>query len=85
MAGAITLEKAADGNLVYAVGKLRNASDHQRFGVKVELDVFNAANEKIGAATDYAPSIDPGKEWKFKALIVDRAARTAKLTAIKED
>jgi hypothetical protein len=85
MAGPITLEKAGGGNLVYAVGKLRNTSDHQRFGVKVELDVFNADKGKVGTATDYTPSIDAGKEWKFKALVTDRAAATAQLTAVKED
>jgi hypothetical protein len=83
--GPISLEKATDGHLVYAVGKLRNTSDRQRFGVKVELDVFNAEDEKIDTATDYAQTIDPGKEWKFKALVTDRAAKTAKLTAVTED
>ena len=85
MAEEITMEKAADGRLVYAVGKLRNESDHQRFGVKVELEVFDAGSNKIGAATDYTQSIDPGKVWKFRALVTARAAATAKLAAVKED
>lgn len=84
-AGPVTLEKARDGNLVYAVGKLRNESDHERFGVKVELDVFDAANEKIGTATDYTSSIVAGKEWRFKALVTDRGATKAKLIVVKED
>ena len=79
------MEKIGDGNLVYAIGKLTNSSDHQRFGVKVELDVFDDAKHKVGTATDYTSSIDVGKEWKFKALITDRAAATAKLTSVKED
>jgi len=85
MAGPITLEKVGDGKLVYAVGTLRNTSDHQRFGVKVELDVFDDRKQKVGAATDYAPSIDPGKEWKFRALVTDRAAVSAILTSVKEN
>jgi hypothetical protein len=85
MAGPITLDKSGDGRLVYAVGTLRNESDHQRFGVKVELDVFDAGNEKVGTATDYTSTIDPGKEWKFRALVTDRTAASAKLTAVKED
>jgi hypothetical protein len=85
MAGPITLEKVGDGNLIYAIGKLTNASDHQRFGVKVELDVFDAGKQKVGTATDYTLSIDPGKAWKFKALVTDRAAATAKLTSVKEN
>jgi len=85
MAGPITLEKVGDGNLVYAVGKLTNSSDHQRFSVKVDLDIFDAGKQKVGTATDYTPSIDPGKEWKFKALVTDRTAATAKLTSVKEN
>jgi hypothetical protein len=85
MAGPVTLEKVGDGNLVYAIGKLTNASDHQRFGVKVELDVFDARKHKVGTATDYTPSIDPGKAWRFRALVTDRTAAKAKLTAVKEN
>jgi hypothetical protein len=85
MAGPITLEKATDGNLVYAVGRLRNTSDRRRFGVKVQLDVQNEAREKIGTATDYTPTIEPGKDWQFKALVTDRAAAAATLAAVKED
>jgi hypothetical protein len=85
MAGPVTLEKAGGGHLIYAVGRLTNSSDHQRFGVKVALDVFDAANDKVGSATDYTSSIDPGKEWKFKALVTDRTAATAQLTAVTEN
>lgn len=83
--GTISLEKASEGSLVYAVGKLRNASDHERFGVKIFLDVFDADGQKVGTATDYAESIQPGKEWRFKALVVDRGAASAKLANVKED
>jgi hypothetical protein len=85
VAGQITVEKTGESHLVYAVGKLHNTSDHQRFGVKVELDVFDAENKKVGTATDYTPSIDPGKEWKFRALVVERSAISARLTAVKEN
>jgi hypothetical protein len=47
--------------------------------------VFDAGNKKVGTATDYTPTIDPGKEWKFRALVIDRAAATAKLASVKED
>lgn len=85
MAGPVVLEKATDGHLIYAVGKLHNTSTRERFGIKVELDVFDAATNKVGTATDYASSIDAGKEWKFRALVTDRTAATAKLTSVKEN
>ncbi|HEY3914489.1 MAG TPA: FxLYD domain-containing protein [Verrucomicrobiae bacterium] len=84
-AGAVSLEKSADGRLIYAVGTVRNNSDHERFGVKVDLDVLDQHNEKIGSATDYAQILEPGKEWKFRALVTDRKASKAKLADIKEE
>lgn len=84
MAGPVALAKAENGSLVYAVGVLRNQSDHERFGVKVELSLFDAQDQKIGSATDYIQSITPGKEWKFKALVFPRDAVRAELVNVTE-
>ncbi len=83
-AGKLTLEKPGDGRLIYAVGTVTNTSDHQRFGVKVELDVLDAQGDKLGSATDYTQVMEPGKAWKFKALVTDQKAAAAKLIDIKE-
>jgi hypothetical protein len=83
--GPVTLEKAGEGNLVYAVGKLRNTSDQQKFGVKVRVDLFDDKGDKLGSATDYAASIDPGKEWEFRAMVVDRGAVKAELKEVTEN
>jgi len=83
-AGKISLEKSGEGRVVHAVGSVTNTSDRQRFGVKVELDVFDAQGKKLGSATDYTQVIEPEKEWKFKALVTDRKAENARLIAIKE-
>jgi hypothetical protein len=82
--GEVTLEKTGDGRLVYAVGTLTNATMHQRFGVKVELDVLDDERNKIGSATDYADVIEPGKAWKFRAMVTDKTATSAKLANVKE-
>jgi hypothetical protein len=83
-AGAVTLEKLGDGRLIYAVGTLSNATTRQRFGVKVDLDVLDDQRPKIGSATDYADVIEPGKEWKFRAMVTDKAAASARLAGVKE-
>jgi hypothetical protein len=83
-AGRVTLEKTGDGGLIYAVGTLRNETQRQRFGVKVELEVLDAHGNKIGSATDYIEVIEPDKEWKFKALVTDRTAREARLMRVTE-
>lgn len=82
--GNVTLEKSG-GRLVYAVGTIRNDSDHQRFSVTVELDVFDGQDAKLGSSSDYTPVIEPQKEWKFKALVIDPKAVRAEITAIKEN
>ena len=84
MAGPVTLEKAENGDLFYAVGVLRNASSRQRFGIKVMLDLLDDQGEKVGSATDYASSILPGKEWKFKALVMERTTARVELVNVTE-
>jgi hypothetical protein len=82
--GAVTLEKSGDGRLIYAIGTLTNATTRQRFGVKVTFDVLDERRNKIGAAHDYTDVIDPGKVWKFRALVTDKNAAAAKLTNVRE-
>ena len=82
---AITLEDTPGSSLVYAVGTVRNATNRRRFGVKVELELFDAAGKSIGAAKDYQATIETQAEWKFKALVVESKVASAKITSIKED
>jgi hypothetical protein len=81
----VTLEKTAGTSLVYAVGTVMNSAKRQRFGVKVELALLDAAGQKLGTATDYRQVLEPGVQWRFKALIVDSKAVSARLESIKED
>jgi hypothetical protein len=83
--GAVTVEKSDTGHLIYAVGSIHNTADHERFGVRVDLDILDATKKKIGTASDYTQSIEPGKSWKFRAMVTDRNGVSAKITAVKED
>jgi len=82
---AVQLEKAKVGNLVYAVGIITNASEYQRFGVKVELDLFNKNGKKIGSTTDYKDIIEPNREWPFHAMVLDPKTTSAKVSSVKEE
>jgi hypothetical protein len=82
---AVALEKAPGTSLVYAVGTVKNTADHKRFGVKVELDLFDANEQKVGTAKDYQPVMETNSIWHFKALVVDTKAMSAKVAVIKED
>jgi hypothetical protein len=81
----IVLEKAQGSSLVHAVGTVRNATTKQRFGVKVEIDLFDAAGQRLGIAQDYLPILEPNAEWRFKALVMQSKVVSAKLASIKED
>jgi hypothetical protein len=81
----VTLEKAPGTSLVYATGTIRNTSARQRFGVKVELELADDSGQKIGTATDYRSTLEPGAEWQFKALVIQAKAVSAKISAIRED
>jgi hypothetical protein len=84
--GDVILEKSKGGSsLVYAVGTIANNSDHQRFGVKVEVDILDQGGKKIGKATDYIQVIEPQSNWRFHALVLEDKAAAAKIASIKED
>ena len=85
VASAVELEKAPGTSLVYAVGTLKNTSDHKRFGVKIELDLLDSGQQKVGTATDYQQVLETNATWRFKALVVNSQATAAKVAAIKED
>jgi ribosomal protein S27E len=83
-AGKIQLEKTPGNSLVYAVGTVKNDSAYQRFGVKIELDLFNRDGAKIDATQDYKDIIEPHQVWHFRALIPDTKTVSAKLAALTE-
>lgn len=81
----IILQKKNGSRLLYAIGTIRNKTDRQCFGVKVEMDVFDERDSKLGSASDYIQVIEPGQDWNFRALLTDPKAVRATLTAIKEN
>lgn len=84
-ASGITLETVPGTSRVYAIGTLKNTTSRKRFGVKVELDLTDAAGQKVGTATDYQAVIEPGAAWHFRALVLDSKTASAQITSIKED
>ena len=83
--GPIKLEKAKGSSLVYAVGVMKNASDLQRFGVTIELELTDAGGKKVGTAKDYRNVLEPRQEWRFRALILASKAVSASVAQIREE
>ena len=84
-ASAVTLETTEGTSRVYATGTLKNKTERKRFGVKVELDLLSSTDDKLGTATDYKAVIEPGAEWRFRALVLDAKATSARIASIKEE
>ena len=79
-----TLEKGQGGSLVYVVGTITNTTKRQRFGVKVELELSDAAGIKLSSATDYQKVLEPEAGWNFRALVGDKRAVAARVVAVTE-
>ncbi len=82
--GPVILQTKDNSRLLYAVGTIRNTTDRQHFGVRVEMDVFGEQDTKIGSASDYIQVIEPGGDWKFQALLTDPKAVRATVVGITE-
>ena len=82
--GPVTLKKTEGSSLVYAVGIVQNDSGRQRFGVRIQLGVLDAGDNKIGTASDYISVIEPHKDWQFKALLTEPKAVKARPALFEE-
>ncbi len=81
---SVSIEPGAGSSLVYAVGAITNVTTRQRFGLKVELELFAADGSPAGGTSDYQKVLEPGGVWKYRALAMDKRATTAKIVGIKE-
>ncbi|MBP9901863.1 MAG: FxLYD domain-containing protein [Verrucomicrobia bacterium] len=81
----VTLEQSQSSAIVHAVGKVRNLTNRQRFGVRVQLELLDRNGRKIGEAKDYQALLEPNAEWPFRALVVEPKAVSAIIRGITED
>jgi hypothetical protein len=79
------LEKTPGSSLVYVTGTIRNLAGRQRFGVKIEFNLFDGKGQNAGTATDYESEIDPHSSWRFQALVMESKAVKAQFSSIQED
>lgn len=62
-----------DNGALYIHGVVKNISQFRYLAVRVNFQLKDSAGSPIpdAVATAYSQSIEPGKEWSFKALILD--------------
>jgi hypothetical protein len=82
---SIQLENTPGSSLVYVTGKIRNLTSRQRFGVKIEFGLFDTNGATVGKATDYQPVLEPNGDWRFKAMVMESKAASARLNFVVED
>lgn len=71
--------------LTYVTGLMQNSSTAKRFGVRVELYLLDRSGRQVAIATDYTPVIEPNGSWRFRALVLDQRAVSARIKEIKEN
>jgi hypothetical protein len=79
------LAKTPGSSLVYVTGTIRNLSDQQRYGVKVEFGLFDTNDNPSGSATDYQSVLDPHADWHFKAMVMVSKTASARFNSIMEE
>lgn len=62
-----------DNGALYIHGVVKNVSKFRYLAVRVNFKLKDSAGGVIpeATATSYSQSIEPGKEWSFKALVLD--------------
>jgi hypothetical protein len=83
--GPIRLQRTQGSSLVYAVGVLKNDSEHRRFAIHLELELSDSRGNRAGLAKDYRAVLEPRQEWRFHALVLDAKATSARVARILED
>lgn len=81
---AVTLETTPGTKLVHATGSVVNLAQRQRFGVRIELELLDAAGRLVATASDYTSIVEPGAEWNFRAPVTDGRAVSARVTSVRE-
>ncbi len=84
-AGEVSIEKQPKSSLMYAVGTVTNLSGQQRFGVRIELEILDKENVKLGEASDYTQVLEPGATWAYRALLPDSHAAGVRVARIREE
>jgi hypothetical protein len=80
---SLRLEK--QGALRYVQGIASNHLAQQRFGVRIQFELLDTNELRVGSASDYRPVVQSNELWQFRALAVEPSAASAAVIAIQED
>jgi hypothetical protein len=84
--GRVEIDQPKGSGLRYAVGTLKNESDHPRYGITIEVSLLDKSGQSLPTkATDYLQMLEPRKEWRFRALVLESKAVTAQVASVREE
>ena len=68
----------ANNGAKYITGSIKNISQYRYLAVKVNFALLDAAGQVIPGAdvSAYTRTLEPGKDWPFKVLLLDPDAKT---------
>jgi len=75
----------ADTGLIFLVGTVTNRAAAQAFNVKLQFELFDQGNNKLGVAQDSANVIEPKGAWRFKASVPFKNAEDARPLPLTKD
>jgi hypothetical protein len=80
----LALQQAVGEPTLCIAGAISNRLERQRFGIRVEFDLLDAAGRKLETKAYYQPVLEPNSGSHFKVPIDDPKAAAVKLVSIKE-
>ena len=78
------IEQKEGSSITHAVARVVNESQRTRYGIEVQLELFDELGQPAGAAKDYLESLEPGQDSHIRALVVRRGASSARVLQITE-
>ena len=66
----------------YLVGKIKNNTEKTYSYAQIEFNLYDKDDAQIGTAVANIQNLEPGKIWKFKAIVLEKETKTAKIKGI---
>lgn len=66
----------------YIVGRVRNNSDKEYSYAEINFVLLDADGAQVGSTFDNVTDLQPGVTWKFRAMVFEDDAATAKVTEL---
>jgi hypothetical protein len=70
----LNVSSTNDGYVKYATGTIRNNTSRTYGYVQVEINLYDKSGAQVGSTIDNINNLEPGKDWKFKAVIFEDSA-----------